>query len=118
MDGISRLTEEVVRHFNDAMNAHDVDGAMALMTDDCIFENTQPAPDGTRYSGAEAVRAFWVDFFKTNPKSAFAEEELIACGDRCVVRWRYIWGTGHVRGVDVLRVRDGKISEKFSYVKG
>ena len=24
----------------------------------------------------------------------------------------------HVRGVDVMRVRDGKVSEKLSYVKG
>ena len=25
---------------------------------------------------------------------------------------------GHVRGVDVMRFRDGKVCEKFSYVKG
>jgi hypothetical protein len=25
---------------------------------------------------------------------------------------------GHIRGVDVFRFQDGKISEKFSYVKG
>ena len=25
---------------------------------------------------------------------------------------------GHVRGVDVFRVRDGKVAEKLSYVKG
>ena len=39
------------------------------------------------------------------------------------MRWRYMWGTeasqqDHVRGVDVYRVRDGKIAEKLSYVKG
>jgi len=38
------------------------------------------------------------------------------------VRWTYHWlkptGNGHVRGVDVFRVRDGKVSEKLSYVKG
>ncbi len=27
-------------------------------------------------------------------------------------------GEGHVRGVDVFRVRDGKVAEKLSYVKG
>jgi hypothetical protein len=26
--------------------------------------------------------------------------------------------SGHIRGVDVFRVRDGKVAEKFSYVKG
>ena len=38
--------------------------------------------------------------------------------DRCVVRWRYDWGTGHVRGVDVIHLRDGLIAETYSYVKG
>jgi hypothetical protein len=32
--------------------------------------------------------------------------------------WRYSWADGHVRGVDVIRVRDGKVAEKLSYVKG
>jgi hypothetical protein len=41
-----------------------------------------------------------------------------------VVRWRYRWAPdapgqpGHVRGVDVYRVRDGKIAEELAYVKG
>ena len=44
-------------------------------------------------------------------------------GDRATQRWRYEWtnedGTsGHVRGVDVVRLEDGKVSEKLSYVKG
>ena len=47
----------------------------------------------------------------------------VFAGDRAVLRWRYGWagddGTpGHVRGVDVLRLRDGKVAEKLSYVKG
>ncbi len=43
---------------------------------------------------------------------------MIVAGDRAVVRWRFDWGSGHVRGVDVLKVRDGKVAEKLSYVKG
>jgi hypothetical protein len=40
-----------------------------------------------------------------------------------VLRWRFDWddggdGPGHVRGVDLLRFRDGKVAEKLSYVKG
>jgi hypothetical protein len=35
-----------------------------------------------------------------------------------IVRWRYRWDGGHVRGVDVFRVRDGRVAEKCSYVKG
>ena len=50
--------------------------------------------------------------------AAFSGEETIVSGDRAVVRWVFDWGTGHVRGVDVMKVRDGKVAEKLSYVKG
>lgn len=118
MNTISNMTASVVKVFNDAFNSHDIDAVMALMTEDCIFENTFPAPDGKRYEGAAAVRAELGKFLASSPHARFDEEELIACEDRCVVRWRYTWGDGHVRGVDVMRVRDGKVSEKLSYVKG
>ena len=32
--------------------------------------------------------------------------------------WRYDYGSGHVRGVDVFTVRDGLVAAKLSYVKG
>lgn len=56
--------------------------------------------------------------FEGAPRARFSTEEMFACGDRAVVLWRYDSGTGHVRGVDVIRVRDGRISEKCAYVKG
>jgi len=115
-------TQTVVEHFNEAFNRHDVDAIMSWMTDDCVFENTRPAPDGTRFVGHSAVRACWEEFFRRSPQAHFDIEELFTAGDRCIVRWRYTWvrdGTpGHVRGVDLFRVRDGKVAEKLSYVKG
>ena len=118
MDENSQVTASIIREFNNAVNSHDIDAVMALMTDDCIFENTFPAPDGTRHVGQVQVRLELGNFLKSSPQAVFEEEELIICDDRCVVRWRYSWGEGHVRGVDVVRVRDGKVSEKLSYVKG
>ncbi|HYI24435.1 MAG TPA: nuclear transport factor 2 family protein [Thermomicrobiales bacterium] len=113
----------IIERFNILFNAHDVDGFMALMTGDCVFENTFPAPDGERYEGKEAVHAFWERFFADNPTAHFSTEDAFATEDRCTIRWRYTWqrkdGTdGHVRGVDVFRMRDGKVAEKLSYVKG
>ena len=55
---------------------------------------------------------------EANPGANFDEEEVFAACDRCVVRWRYDWGAGHVRGVDVIRLRDGRICETLGYVKG
>jgi ketosteroid isomerase-like protein len=111
------------RRFLDAFARHDVDGVMAAMTDDCVFENTWPAPDGERHVGQAAVRRFWERFFRETPSAAFETEEVFASGSRCVVRWLYRWrnadgSSGHVRGVDLLRVRDEKVAEKLSYVKG
>ena len=91
------------------------------MTADCVFENTSPAPDGERYAGAEEVGAFWTRFFASTPTARFETEEVFAAGDRVVARWTFHWAgasPGHVRGVDVFLVRDGRIAEKLSYVKG
>lgn len=111
-------TLSILTRFHDAFNAHDVDAIMALMTDDCVFENTSPSPDGERYVGQQAVRGMWERLFAASPNAHFEVEEMFVSGDRGVIRWRYTWGSGHVRGVDVMRVRDGKVAEKFSYVKG
>lgn len=115
-------TLATVHLFNEAFNRHDIDAIMAAMTDDCIFENTNPPPDGARYVGQKAVRKFWTEFFEKNPDAKFEAEEIGALGDRCVVRWVYRkmkdgkpW---RLRGVDVFKVRDGKVAEKLSYVKG
>jgi len=88
-DAQSIATLESVRRFNEAFNRHDVDGVMAAMTDDCVFENTNPAPDGKRYQGQAEVRAFWQRFFQNYPDALFEAVEMFAAGDPCVVRWIY-----------------------------
>ena len=119
------MTEQAlatIHRFNEAFNRHDADAVMALMTEDCVFDNTRPPPDGERMVGQAAVRAFWVELFRRSPQARFETEEIFAAGDRCVVRWTYHWvkegKPGHVRGVDIFRVQDGKVAEKLSYVKG
>lgn len=109
--------------FSAAFGTGDVDRIMALMTDDCTFEATGPAPDGVRHQGAASVRAVWDELFGGTTDASFTEEESFVCGDRGVLRWRFDWANGdgtpgHVRGVDVMRFRDGLVCEKYSYVKG
>jgi ketosteroid isomerase-like protein len=116
-------TLDIIERFNEVFNKHDVDAIMALMTDDVVFENTFPRPDGERFEGQDSVRGFWEQFFAGTPSARFETEGIFAGGDRCAVRWVYHWidgegKPGHVRGVDVFRVRDGKVAEKLSYVKG
>jgi ketosteroid isomerase-like protein len=107
----------VVARFNEAWNAHDLPAALALTTDDCIFEATAPAPNGARAQGRTELAAAWQPIF-ADTSSHFTTEEAFAAGDRVVARWRYDWAGGHIRGVDLLKVRDGLVAEKFAYVKG
>ena len=41
-DPVTLSTLAAVRRFNKAFDRHDVDGVMAAMTEDCVFENTCP----------------------------------------------------------------------------
>ena len=108
---------EVVERFGAAWADHDLDAALEMVTDDCVFDATGPAPDGIRHVGRAAIRRAWQAIFD-DASSRFEPEETFAADDRVVQLWRYCWVGGHVRGVDVFRVREGKVAEKFSYVKG
>jgi ketosteroid isomerase-like protein len=112
----------VVERFNDAFNRHDADALAEWLTDDTVFEDTSPAPDGRRIEGKAAVVAHWREWFSRNAGASFEAEDTIAAGNRVVVLWIYRkqrdgkpW---HIRGVDVFKVRDGKVSAKLAYVKG
>lgn len=113
-----RSIAQLIDQFNAAWNAHDLDAALALVTDDIVFESTGPAPDGARYEGREQVAEAWRPIFG-DPSSRFSVEEAASAeDDRFLQRWLYEWSGGHVRGVDMFQVRDGRIAAKLSYVKG
>lgn len=115
-------TRSVIESFNKAFNRHDVDALAKLLSEDTVFEDTSPAPDGRRIEGRDAVADFWREWFARNLDARFESEEIIVSGNRAVVRWVYRkmrngqpW---HLRGVDVFTVRDGKVAAKLAYVKG
>jgi hypothetical protein len=56
-----------------------------------------------------------------NTETQFQPEEVFAAGDRAILRWRYVFGRGEsdsVRGVNLMRVGEGRIVEAMGYVKG
>lgn len=108
---------ETVEAFAQAWASHDLDEALSYLSDDCVFDATGPAPDGARHVGPEEIRQAWKVVF-SDPSSLFETEEIFQAGDRVVQRWRYRWEGGHVRGVDLFKVSDNRISQKLSYVKG
>src|SRR5437773_5500444 len=50
-----KLTRTTIDRFNEVFNRHDADGLAAFMTEDTVFEDTSPAPDGRRIEGKAAV---------------------------------------------------------------
>lgn len=115
-------TRSIIDQFNLAFNRHDADVLAELLSDDTVFEDTSPAPDGRRIEGKDAVAEHWRDWFARNLDARFDAEEVIVSGDRAVVLWVYRktrdgqpW---HIRGVDVFTVRENKVAAKLSYVKG
>lgn len=117
-----QATRTTINRFNEAFNRHDADALAAFLTEDTVFEDTSPAPDGRRITGKTAVVEFWRAWFAHNPDAQFDAEEVIVSGNRAVVPWVYRkmrngqpW---HLRGVDIFTVRDGKVAAKLAYVKG
>jgi ketosteroid isomerase-like protein len=112
-------TSEVMHRFNDAFQRHDPSGLAELIAEDCVLENTQPAPNGSRHVGRKACSAFW-QRIATTPGTYFVLEDVIVNGDRAIILWRFCWGKGDeqsVRGVNLMRVREGLIVEALGYVK-
>lgn len=109
----------VVR-FNQATAAHDLEAIAATITDDCLFVDTTP-PDGVEHRGRDAVLAAFGALFDSTPSASFTVEGGFVGDDRVTMQWRYDWqdgGGGHVRGVDVITVRSGRVAAKQAYVKG
>ncbi len=113
----------VVLQFTEAFNRRDVAAMMQCMTDDCVLDSADPAPDGAVYSGKAAVMQYWQEFFRRRPQARLKVEDIFGFGFRCVMRWRCEWVNAageerHVRGVDIFLVREHAICEHRSYVKG
>lgn len=113
----SEATAEIMRRFNDAFQRHDPSGLPGLVAEDCVIENTVPAPDGARHVGREACLALWQGI-AGDRSGRFDVEDIFAAGDRGTIRWRYRRDGGSIRGVNLMRVRDGLIVEAMGYVKG
>ena len=53
----------IVAAFGAAWAAHDLDKALSMTTDDCVFESTGPAPDGIQHKGHDEIRQAWQAIF-------------------------------------------------------
>ena len=118
VDGVANETKDVIRRFHEAFDRHDPEGMEDLVADECILENTNPAPNGSRHVGKAACLAIWQGLARS---PGTEREEVFVVGNRAVIRWRYRWGKADgqsIRGINLMRVHGGRIVEAMGYVKG
>lgn len=109
--------------FAAAWNRHDVEGLMACMADDCVFE-AAAGPDvaGTRHVGREAVRRAYAAVFEAYKDARWNNPRHFVAGNRAVSEWTFTGTTAagarvEVNGCDVFTLRGAKIVVKNSYRK-
>jgi ketosteroid isomerase-like protein len=112
-------TSQVIDRFNQAFQRHDASLLKDLIAEDCVMESVEPAPNGTRVVGRADNLKFWTNL-ANNKDGLFEVEDVVVFGDRANIRWRYHFGPGlsqSVRGVTLMRLRDGLIVEALAYSK-
>jgi len=116
---VSAETRAVLRRYHDAFRTHNPAALVDLVADDCVIENTGPAPNGSRHVGKAACLELWQGIAaKTDLR--FEHEEIFVVGDRVITRWRLWWGDDEsksLRGLNMMRVRRGQFVEALGYAK-
>lgn len=112
-----------VEKFLTPWNRHDVDGALSLMTDDCVWEITRGTEaHGTLFRGSCEVRTAIVDAFKMIPNVHYQPLRCHYGKDHVVVEL-LVTGTQsdgaelRYHACDILTLAGGKIAAKRSYRK-
>jgi ketosteroid isomerase-like protein len=116
--------EAFVRRFGEVWNAHDLDGIIDMFTDDVVFEASfGEQPWGTRAVGKAAARELIANMIERVPDVRWDEIRHFVSPEHATVE-SVTTGTPRdgarfeVHLVDVLTIRDGKITAKRSYRKG
>jgi ketosteroid isomerase-like protein len=118
---MSQENVEVIRRGWRATNRGDVDGLLAVMTDDVDFRPPSHRLDGTVFRGHAGVRA-WMERIKETWSELEGSPHVVASvGDQFVMAID-TRGVGHESGVPihqrafvVYSVRDGKIAACIAY---
>ena len=110
----------IVLDFTEAFNRDDLAGVMARFADDAVYDEF----NGKRHEGADAIRASFEPLFAgAFGKVRFHEEDLFLDADdgKAMISWTCSLETperaSSWRGLDLLHVRDGKITRKLTYAK-
>lgn len=115
-----KLTADDLKATFDAFNRHDIDGVMTHFADDCVFFTV--AGDnayGNKVEGKDAIAKAFEGVWTSMPDVQWADHShfISEDGTRGVSQWTFKatqpdGSRIEVEGVDLFRIRDGKLIEK------
>ena len=109
-------TATVIHQYNAAFREGAPEKLVDVIAPDCVMEGVGPEPDGNVWTGYDECLAGWQGFIR-DPDIRFETESIEVYDDRAVIRWRLHSPDANFRGVNLMRVRDGKIVEALGYAK-
>lgn len=118
---------EIFERFNSwliSWNEHDLEGVIDFMHENIYFENW----NGTHVSGKQNLKNAWQRWFLNHGNFKFSTEDLFIDEQeqKIAFSWKLEWpslekkfaGKPEVRrGIDILRLENGKICQKITYSK-
>jgi ketosteroid isomerase-like protein len=112
--------ETVVNDFLDAWGSGRVDAVMTLFSDDTVFVASQGPEPGQTYRGRSEIFPAVERMLATSAESRFRVTEVLPIEDGAVATW-VIEGlpadAPGAKGIDVFKVRDGRVTSKDAYRK-
>jgi len=115
-----KALEQLVIDFTDAFNRDDLEGVLSYMTEDALYDEF----NGQRAKGKAAVRAVFEPQFRGDfGKIRFHTEDLFVDAEagKAMIRWLCTLENGERyggwRGLDILHIEGGMITEKHTYAK-
>lgn len=120
---MSQPDVELLKAFSEALNRHDIDTVMAMMTEDCVFHAVAgPDLQGKSFVGQAEVRQGLENAWKTAPDACWVDGEHFVVGDRGFSETTYKGTTpdgvrSEARMIDAFIFRDGKIAVKNAFRK-
>jgi steroid delta-isomerase-like uncharacterized protein len=126
---MAQSTEDTVRRFLDAYNAHDLDAVAEVLTPDAVYDDKGT---GERYDGKEAVLGYVRVMFSAAPDCVWKLRSIIAGDDRAAFEGTWSGTVTMPKGspgagttlpmsadaATVVDVRDGLISSLVDYHGG
>ncbi len=108
----ARPIRELMAAYNDVFLRRDDRGLEALVHDECVIENT----DGMRHVGKTACVELWRSL-ALDPALHFEVEQVTTNADGATITWALTHGETRVSGVNLMRVRDGRIVGARGYLR-